>query len=151
MDAVLILADSAQQSEPGGKVHILGAGWSVTGPAVAAGAVVVFLWIPWDQTNEPHEVVLSLLDADGHVVLVPGPEGDVPLRIPNTVQVGRPAATPDGTPIDASFVVNYGPGLPLTPGERYTWQLEIDGESKEHWSRGFLVRPVSMGLGGVTP
>src|SRR3954462_9097331 len=94
MEAVLILADAAQQTGPGGKVSMLGAGWSVTGPAVAAGAVVVFLWIPWDETNAAHEVVLSLVDADGHVVGVPGPDGVVPLRTPNPVEVGRPAGPP---------------------------------------------------------
>ena len=42
----LMLADSAQ--EVGGKLYILGGGWSVTGPVVPPSAVAIKIDVPWD-------------------------------------------------------------------------------------------------------
>lgn len=45
MRASIVLADFAE-TDPGGKVHILGAGWSVIGPQPSPQAVAGFLQVP---------------------------------------------------------------------------------------------------------
>ncbi|MDQ1732582.1 MAG: hypothetical protein QOK10_2741 [Pseudonocardiales bacterium] len=126
VEVQLILADAAQAN--GGKVSMLGAGWSVTGTPTAPQAVVGLLKVPWDRANEKLPLNLQLVDADGQPVLLPGPDGvlDQQVQFTATVEVGRPPGLTIGTPIDSSFTVNVQP-LPLAPG-RYTWRLEIGGE-----------------------
>lgn len=51
MRAVLVLCDFAEQDQPGGKVHMLGAGWSMIGPLPAPHAVVVLIKVGWNEAN----------------------------------------------------------------------------------------------------
>jgi hypothetical protein len=134
----MLLADSAQ--EVGGKLYILGGGWSVIGPVLGPHSIAFKIDVPWSQANDKHHFRLSLLSADGEPILVPGPEGDQPLRIEGEFETGRPAGLPAGTDLDFAFVVNIG-ALPLTPGERFEWRLWIDDLTEEEWCRVFLVRP----------
>jgi hypothetical protein len=126
VDAQLILADAAQAT--GGKVSMLGAGWSVTGTPTAPQAVVGLIKVPWDRANEQLPLNLQLVDADGQPVVLPGPDGADTQHIEfnAVIEVGRPPGLAPGTPIDSSFTVNVQP-LPLLPG-RYTWRLEIAGD-----------------------
>lgn len=134
----MMLADAAQ--EVGGKLYILGGGWSLTGPGPTPMAIALKIEVPWHRTNERHRLLLELLDDDGNPVLVPG-EGEqrVPLQITGEFEVGRPPGTKPGTPIDSALAVNFGP-LALEPGRRYQWRLSIDGESDEDWTLGFSTR-----------
>ena len=61
------------------------------------------------------------------------------------LEVGIPA----GIPIDAPLAVNL-PALPLAPGSRYAWVLEIDGEHGADWHLAFSTRPVSAPPGSAT-
>jgi hypothetical protein len=142
IEAQVILCDAAQ-SDPAGKLHMLGAGWSVTGSPTAPQAVAVLIKIPWDRTNQPLPLRLQLFDADGQPVLLPSPEGEAPLVVTTALEVGRPPRLPPGSPISASFALNIG-SLPLAPG-RYEWRLDIAGESS---AASFLVQatpPVQWG------
>lgn len=131
-----MLADSAQ--EVGGKLYVLGGGWSVTGPAVPPSALVAKIDVPWDQANRSHHWRWDLLDEDGEPVRLPEtPEG---IRVEGDFEVGRPPGLPPGTPIDVPLAINLGP-LPLEPGRRYVWHFTVDGEASEDWDREFLVRP----------
>jgi len=135
----MMLADSAQ--EVGGKLYILGGGWSITGPEPVPMAIALKLEVPWDRTNVQHSLLLELLDEDGEPVLVPGPEDDrVPLQVTGEFEAGRPAGIKPGTPIDSALAVNFGP-LPLEGGRRFQWRLSIDGETDEDWTLGFSTRP----------
>jgi hypothetical protein len=135
----MMLADSAQ--EVGGKLYILGGGWSITGPDPVPMAIALKLEVPWDRTNEQHSLLLELLDDDGNPVMVEGPEehGQVPLQVTGDFEAGRPPGIKPGTPIDSALAVNFGP-LPLEPGRRYQWRLSIDGETDEDWTLGFSTR-----------
>lgn len=139
MRAALVLCDYAAQDIPGGKVHMMGAGWSVTGPMPTSHAVAAFIKVGWDEANEPHPLSLRLLDSDGQTVSVPGPAGEQPIDFPGNLEVPRPTGIPPGSEIDATLAVNVG-ALPLVPGQRYRWQLEIDGQPIA--SEPFLVRPM---------
>ena len=114
----MMLADAGQQV--GGKLYILGGGWSTTGSPTAPMAVAIKIEVPWDRSNVAHDWRLALVDADGRQVHAPDGQ---PVEVTGRIEVGRPAGLPEGTPLDAPLVVSFPP-LPLTPG-RYEWRLEI--------------------------
>jgi hypothetical protein len=140
MRVTLLLADAAQ--EVGGKLFILGGGWSVTGPKPVPSAIAIKIEVPWDQANQKHEWRLSLLTQDGEAALAETPEGEQPVQIEGGFEVGRPPGLIPGTPIDFAVAINMGP-LPLTPGTRYAWRLAIDDHTEEEWQLGFTVRPAT--------
>lgn len=142
----VVLADTGQQ-DPFGKTHLLGAGWSTTqaGPngQVPDQAVAVFLEAPWDRCNREMPFLLQLLDSDGHPVALPNPEPDqppAPVQVESVITATPPQGAPNGTPGTASFFVHLQGGLPLAAGQRYTWQVTLDGETNESWRAGFFVQ-----------
>ncbi len=138
MKVTLLLADAAQAV--GGKLYIMGGGWSVTGPGPVPSALAIKIEVPWTEANRTHNFTLELLDEDGQPVQ---PEGqDQPVRADGQFEVGRPPGLPEGTPIDVPLALNVPP-VQLVPGGRYTWRLQIDGESQPDWHAAFLVRAAS--------
>ena len=147
MKVTMLLADSAQAV--GGKLYILGGGWSVTGPGPVPSAIAMKIEVPWDRANERHDLKIALVDGDGQPVLVPTPEGERPLEMTAQFEVGRPPGLLPGTPLDFTLAVNLGP-LPLRPGQRYVWRCTIHGETNEDWQLAFTTReqqppPVVLG------
>ena len=65
----MLLADAAQAV--GGKLYVLGGGWSVIGPGPATMAIAMKIDVPWDQTNLRHHWILDLVDEDGQPAAVP--------------------------------------------------------------------------------
>ncbi len=129
----MMLADAAQAV--GGKLYILGGGWSVI-PTGLASAIGLYLQVPWDQASVPHTLRLELLDLDGHPVLN---EEAVPISIEAQFETGRPAGVKPGTPLDFTMAVNV-PALPLEPENRYEWRLSIDGHADDAWRLPFSTR-----------
>jgi hypothetical protein len=132
-----LLADSAQAV--GGKLYILGGGWSVTGPDPAPSAIAVKIDVPWDHTNQSHRLELKLLDQDGNSVEVPTDDGSQPLVIAHDFEVGRPPGLPPGTPLDYPVAINLPP-IPYPLGQRLVWHISIDGHSEEDWHLSFTTR-----------
>src|ERR1700709_2268617 len=128
--ATLILCDAAA-SDPSGKLHMLGAGWSVTGTPTAPAAVAILMKIPWDRAHENVSLTLRLEDADGQPVVL---AGEV-IQMISEIEVGRPPGLDPGSPIDASFQLGLQ-SMPLTPG-RYLWRLTV---SNDEFTEGFQVR-----------
>jgi len=127
LDVQLILCDAAQADPSSGKVHMLGAGWSVmTGPG--PHAVAVLIKVPWDRANEPLPLTLTLVDEDGHPATVAIGAGEQPIESSGTIEVGRPAGVAPGSMLNASFALNVPP-LPLKPG-RYVWNLSLAEETR---------------------
>jgi hypothetical protein len=137
MRATLLLADHAVVAE--GKLYINGGGWSVTSPG-APSAIAVKLDVPWDRTNQRLHLRLRLIGQDGEPVAVPGTEGQQLVEIAAEAEVGRPAGLAHGADIDFPLAFQIGP-LPLQPGQRYEWVLDIDGETREEWRLTFSTRP----------
>jgi hypothetical protein len=140
MRASIVLADFAE-TDPGGKVHILGAGWSVTGPQPGPQAVVGFIQVPPEQAGVAILFTLRLTDQEGEVVEVQGPAGMQRMEASGQVEMREPEGWGGSTDLNAAFAINVM--LPLSPGQPYTWSLEVDG--KDLASTTFYVRPSSPG------
>ena len=149
MRASLVLADFAE-TDPGGKVHILGAGWSVTGPQMGPQAVVGFIQVPPEKAGEAVSFTLRLVDSDGELVEVQGPAGPQGMELGGQVEVREPEGWDRSADLTVAFAVNVV--LPLPAGQSYTWALEIDG--KDLTSTTFHVRsapPSPPSAGDATP
>lgn len=121
MEVTVLLCDAAE--EVGGKLYILGGGWSVLGlPNFPTNmALAVKMAVPWDQTNRPVDVKVSLMTDDGEPVDL----GQGPIGGSGKVEVGRPAGIKPGTSLDVPFAMKFN-GLAL-PSGGYRWELEVDG------------------------
>lgn len=139
MRATVLLADSAQ-SDPAGKVHALGLGWTVTSTPTPPMALVVLIEVDWTEANRKIPFKAELLTADGHNVTAQGLLGEQPISLEGEFEAGRPAGIPPGTPLSVPLAVNLGPGLPLTAGQRYEWRVNLDGRTEASWSASFLIR-----------
>jgi hypothetical protein len=146
VNTTVLLADSAQAVN--GKLYILGGGWTdtqlapegLTPPHALAGLVQV----PWDKTNQPHQLKATLIDADGQGVEVTDGQA---VQFVYDFEVGRPPGVHPGVSIPFPFATNIGP-LPLQPG-RYRWDLCVDGDEPDRTDVGFTVRaPQSIPLPG---
>jgi hypothetical protein len=135
MRAAIILADFAQ-TDPAGKVHIVGAGWSVTGPQIGPQAVVGFIQVPAEEGPSTLSFVLRLSDLQGNLVEVPGPAGMQPMELGGQVEVQEPDEWDRESDLNAAVSVNVL--LPLPIGHSYTWSLEVNG--KELATTTFYVR-----------
>jgi hypothetical protein len=141
MKATLMLADSAQ-TDPAGKVHALGLGWSNISTPSPPIALIAMLDIPWDQTNTKHKLAIELLDGDGQPVSFEnGPLGNaVPaVQIEAEIEAGRPPGLSPGTPIRQSFAIQIGPGMPLVAGQKYEFHMSINGDHTDSWLATFSV------------
>lgn len=130
----MMLCDHAQVAD--GKLFIHGGGISrVQGSGLPpATCIAVLMLVPWDHTNQPIDLTLQLLTEDGQLVTDQNGEH----RILNAqVEVGRPPGVEPGIDIDVPMALQVG-GVFLPPG-RYTWQLGIDGQTKQAWQVRFSV------------
>lgn len=141
MKVTMLLSDFAQVVQ--GKLYVMGGGWSVTGPHPTLSAIALKIDVPWNQTNRRHEFKMELIDADGHPVLLPGPEGNAPAVLAGHFEVGRPAGLPVGTPLDVPLALTIPP-MPLSAG-RYVWRLSLNDQTNPDWEAAFSVREQGPG------
>ncbi|MFI9815503.1 DUF6941 family protein [Saccharothrix variisporea] len=137
MDLTILLGDSAQVS-PDNKVHALGLGWTATRTPLPPHAVIILFDIPWNETNHVFVAKVRLVDADGNPVHQLTPMGEQPIEVEAQFEAGRPPGLPPGTSLTMPLAFNLPPGTPVRPG-RYEWRVEVDGEERANWRRGFLV------------
>jgi hypothetical protein len=138
MQVTLELADFGQVSE--GKLNVMGAGWTVTGPDPIPFAIVGIVRVPWNETNRPHEMRFELIDLDGAPVMVDGPSGTEAVALGGPFEVGRPPGVRPGSFIPMPFAINCAP-IPLPPGSHFEWRFSIDGQAHEDWRLAFSTRP----------
>jgi hypothetical protein len=131
----LILCQSAAADSASGTLHMLGAGWSMTGTPTSPQAVALLIKVPWDRSNERLHIKVELLTEDGSPVVLPGPAGPQPIVAEADLEVGRPPGVAAGSPLDASMALNFGL-MPLPPG-RYQWRADIAGDIE---NESFTVR-----------
>ncbi|GAA1855981.1 DUF6941 family protein [Actinomadura bangladeshensis] len=123
----LILCDSAS-GDPTGKIHMLGAGWSMTGTPTAPHAVVVMFTFPHDHAGRKLSLQLSLVDDDGEPVVVGPADQAAPITVQGSVEVPARPDVPDDLPLGTNFTLAVGP-MPLPEG-RYQWRLDVEGHTK---------------------
>ncbi len=134
----MLLADHAVVAD--GKLYVNGGGWTLTSPTTPPSSIALKFDVPWDQANTPIELLLELTDADGHPVTQPTPVGPAPVHVQARLEVGRPPGMPLGAPINAIVALGIPP-LVLDPGQRYTWRLHVDGQTRSDWELTFTTRP----------
>jgi hypothetical protein len=128
VEVTMLLCDAAQ--EMGGKLYILGGGWSrvVKNLPQVNMALAIKILIPWHQANEPMDFRAALVTEDGQPVMVQGgdptSESRQPIQVTGKIEVGRPPGLKAGTPLDQSLVINVQ--APLMAG-RYRWEVWIRG------------------------
>lgn len=132
--AIILMADAVQVTD--GKLFILGGGLGVIGPRPQALAIAVRIGVPWNQSNIKHEWQVTLTDEDGQPVSV----NDKPVRVYGQFEAGRPTGVAPGSELSVPLGINFGV-LPLERGKRFTWTLSINGETSDHWTADFSVRP----------
>lgn len=131
MEVTLLLCDFAEAVN--GKLYVMGGGWNILyapGQPVNT-AVAAVIAVPWDQTNQRHEISLELLTHDGAAVEIEGQA----LSVSGEFEVGRPPGTKPGSSLNAPFVWTFA-GLVLEAGG-YEWKMSIDGNPVA--SRPFVV------------
>lgn len=133
----MLLADAAQAV--GGKLYILGGGWSVIGPGPTGMAIALKIDVPWHQANVRHRWAIDLVDEDGQPVKVGTGESERAVQITGEFQLGHPKGVAEGSPIDLPLAINIG-ALALPAATRCVWQLSIDGASEPSWRLPFTVR-----------
>lgn len=142
MRAQILLCDSAQLDQGTGKMHILGAGWSVTGPQIPPFAVAVFFQIPWEEAAGDHTFAIRLVSDDDQPVFPLGSTEEKPVAFRGNLQLNpdSPHLEDSAMKVDvhSAFAVN-APALRVPAGQRYRWIVEIDGV--EIGSAEFAVRP----------
>lgn len=115
----LILADAAQVV--GNKLYLLGGGWDLLTvnqpfPATQPGAVAVSLRVPWNETNERHQIGLEILTEDGQSLAKAG--GDF--------EVGRPPGIRPGQ--DQRLQIAFNVGLRLDAPGTYAIVGRVEGQ-----------------------
>jgi hypothetical protein len=137
--ATVLLADAAQADLATGKVHILGAGWSVTNSPLPPHAIISLIGVSAADADSEHQMKLVLVDSDDKPVR--SSTATVEDQRPHLVGMFRADRPADlvGPEMTLPIVVQVPGGIDL-PGGTYTWRLEIDGKTNEHWSVSFSVR-----------
>lgn len=86
----LILADAAQVV--GNKLYLLGGGWdtlvvNTSFPAHQHCAIAASFRVPWNETNQRHDIEIEVADEDGRTLM----------QVGGQVEVGRPPVIPFGS------------------------------------------------------
>ncbi|HLX46864.1 MAG TPA: hypothetical protein VKS82_00870 [Streptosporangiaceae bacterium] len=136
----MMLADHAQVAD--GKLFIAGGGWTSAGPGPVPCGIALLFHVPWQQTNERTVFTLSLLDEDYRPFPDTGLPGERPVQASGQIEAGRPPGTAPGAEINVPVAFNTV--LQLPPGRRFTWVLEIDGQTDESWRLSFATREATQ-------
>lgn len=132
----MMLADAAQVV--GGKLYILGGGWTVITPGVSQFVIVCIVDVPWTKSNQEHTFRLECVDLDGNPLMVHTDDGEHPLFGEGKFGVGRPFGVRPGSALAIQFVVPFV--VPFPPGGNFEWRMTINGEAHEDWRLPFTTR-----------
>jgi hypothetical protein len=140
--AALMLCDSVVVAE--GKLYVQGGGWDMVNPQmyplrITRVGLAVTIDIPYNRTNENHNMTIRLKTEDGEDVALgtaaadpSDPAGvDKPVyEVGGMFNAGRPPLLQGGDSQKMPFAVNID-GLLITEPKAYYFVLEINGEEIE--------------------
>lgn len=101
----IIFCDEAQEDPATGKIHMLGAGWTITGSPTTPRAADLMIKIPWGRPNQKLSVRVELVAGDGQPVTILGSTGPQPVISQIDLEAGRPPSIA-GSTLSAVFAVN---------------------------------------------
>jgi hypothetical protein len=127
-----MLCDHAETSD--GKLFINGAAINLLWvgpqpPHVINLGVAVVVHVPYTDTNQPHQIRVTIVDEDGDQVVPWVPEGAPamgPVEIAGDFNVGRPAALAPGESQSLPFAFQMT-GLPMPHLGLHSVVIAIDG------------------------
>jgi hypothetical protein len=127
----LILADAAQVV--GGKLYVMGGGWDIlnvnTGfPAQQRCAVAASFIVPWNETNQKHNVEIEIVSEDGVEMA----------KIAGQFEVGRPPGVPLGSEQRTQLAADMG----MTFEKPGVFSIVASIEGVESTRTTFRVQPV---------
>jgi hypothetical protein len=127
IDVHLILCDAAS-NDANGKVHMLGAGWSITRTPTTPHAVVAMVGFPASEIPDDGSlpITLCLYGPDDQPVVARAGDAELTLRSEGILTVGNPLVDADvaaDAPIKAVYSLSVAP-LPLPPGQ-YRWSITV--------------------------
>jgi hypothetical protein len=127
----LILADHAEVL--GGKLYLMGGGWDVftagAFPAPKHAAIAVAFQVPWNETNQRHNVEIEIADQDGRSIAKMGGQ----------LEVGRPAGIALGQAQRVPLVVEAN--LLFEKPGTYVVTASIEGEEAGRVSFNVIAAP----------
>jgi hypothetical protein len=101
--------------------------------------IAIMVTVPWEQTNQQHQVEIELLNEDGHAVQLPtGPDATSPLQLRLAFNVGRPATVAVGDDQIVSLAANLAV-VPLPAIAKYIFVVRIDGHDER--TLGYRLMP----------
>jgi len=99
-------------------------------PYIVNLGIGILVTVPWDLSNQQHEVEIQLVTEDGQPVLVPSAPGSTqPVHARLAFNVGRPSTMTIGDDQQVCLAVNM-PGLPLAALGKYEFIVRTDGNSE---------------------
>jgi hypothetical protein len=124
----MVLADAVQTAED--KLWMLGAGWSqIAANTPAPQGLGIIVHVPFDMTNRPIKIEVTLLNDDGENVEIGEPPA--PVGAAAEFEIGRPPGIKQGERLNFPLALRFN-GLAHEPGG-YVWQCKIDDEPVAHW------------------
>lgn len=124
----------------GGGIEVSYVQPGVPAPYAVSIGIGIMVTVPWQQTNQQHQVEIELIDSDGQPIQVPlSPEIITPFKVSLTFNVGRPANAPVGDDQHVALAANL-PGLPLPAFGKYEFIIKIDGTEMRRI--GYRIAPV---------
>lgn len=115
----VILADAAEVVN--NKLYLIGGGWETLTinsglPVLHPCAVAVAFSVPWNETNQQHNVEIEIDDQDGKQLLA----------IDGQIEVGRPPGIPLGDAQRVQMAIKLA--LPLEQSGRFVIIVRVEGQ-----------------------
>jgi hypothetical protein len=109
-------------------------------PYIVNLGIGIMVTVPWNLTNQQHEVEIQLVTEDGQPVLVPSAPGSTqPVHVRLALNVGRPPTITIGDDQQVCLAANM-PGLPVAALGKYEFIVRIDGNNERRLP--FRVQPM---------
>ena len=156
METDAILANFTEVAD--GKLYVVGGGVHICvvnpePPHTVTIGLGLVVHVPYQLTNQAHQLAVTLLDEDGHIVTPWTPEGapvPVPVQVTMPFNVGRPTILSPGDEQSLPLAINFT-NLPLPQPGRYILTVEIDQAEVARETFRAMVRPqggAAFGIGG---